>query len=176
MHEPSYGLMQRLRDDHFAEAVKVLDVGSRDVMGPGNPDQGSYRGLFGDGYVGLDIEHGKNVDVVIDPNETGRWKEIEASSFDAAICGQALEHCDRPWHVVEQMARALKPKGVVAIIAPWVWEAHLVDYYRFSDNGLVALVENAGLDVVKSGQNAWPTQFLSQVIVRVDAYAVGRKT
>ena len=67
--------------------VKVLDVGSYNV-------NGCYRDLFTDRknveYVGLDVEPGPNVDIVV--NSPYNWDNVEDESFDFVISGNAFEH------------------------------------------------------------------------------------
>ena len=148
-----YSSFERMADfaksveQKFAErAIRILDVGSMNV-------NGVYRELFrwkNADYVGLDIAYGPNVDIVL--NDAYDWCELEDDSFDVIISGQALEHIEFPWLILEQIARKLKPGGIVCLIAPSRGPEHRypVDCYRYYPDGLDALAKWAGLDVIES--------------------------
>jgi len=119
-----------------AEKLKVLDIGSCDVAG------GTYRQFFEPArfdYVGLDMAPGPNVDIV--PKHPYFWKEISAGSFDIVISGQAFEHMEYFWLTAAEMARVLKPDGLMCVIAPRGFARHRypVDCYRFDADGMVAI-------------------------------------
>ena len=143
MHASSIAIMTRMRR-HFGKLTSILDVGSRDV-------NGTYRPLFvGWEYVGLDIFHGPNVDIVVaDPYD---WRELQGRQFDAVISGQCLEHCSAPWLTAQQMLRHCKPGGYIAAIAPFRQSPHGYphDYFRFTGDGLAALFGHQ-IDVIDKG-------------------------
>jgi SAM-dependent methyltransferase len=72
-----------------------------------------------------------------------------AASFDGALCTEVLEQSPRPWAIVAELARVLRPGGRLYLTAPFDW--HFVDepydYFRFTTHGLRALVEDAGFRV-----------------------------
>lgn len=123
---------------------KILDVGSYDV-------NGSYKRLF-DGmdvrYVGMDVEHGPNVDVVM--TDPYKWDFLEDESFDFIISGQAFEHIEFPWLTMQEIYKKLKRGGVVCIIAPNSSPEHKypLDCYRYFGDGLAALAKWANLTVL----------------------------
>ncbi len=158
MHANSLRLMTELRSC-IPPGSWVADWGARDV----NNDGGVYRPLFADcDYQGVDIEPGPNVDIVVPANDPS---SIPAESFDAVISGQCLEHTERPWLVVKEMARVLKPGGVCILIAPWTWCIHRfpVDCWRILPDGMRVLCGDAGLVVEKCD------------VSNSDCYAVARK-
>src|SRR4051794_8673971 len=79
----------------------VVDVGSMDV-------NGCYRPLFSDSrmqYIGVDLEPGPNVDVVLaDPYTL----PFDDGAVNLVISGQMLEHCERFWRVFHEMLRVVK--------------------------------------------------------------------
>ena len=117
--------------------LKVLDVGSLDV-------NGSYRGIFeGEAhryqYTGLDIQPGRNVDIVLkNPYD---WTAVETDHYDIVISGQAFEHIEFFWITLAEMVRALKEWGFLCLVAPSACDEHRypVDCYRFLTDGMVAL-------------------------------------
>ena len=138
MHGDSYTWMDQLLQRAPTGNLHVLDVGARDV-------NGTYRPMCearGWKYIGLDIERGANVDVVsADPSHY----PLESRTFDVVLTGQMLEHCERPWLVVPEMARLLKPGGLLAIVT--VWKMFLHDYprdvWRFMPDAFRVLFDEA---------------------------------
>lgn len=90
-------------------------------------------------HVGIDIYPGPNVDVVIRPNMP--WP-LETASFDAILCTQVLEHVENLEHVLAEMHRVLKPRGMLLASVPFAFNQHDVhDYRRLSLNGVRCLLE-----------------------------------
>lgn len=132
--------------------LKILDVGSYDV-------NGTYRKLLPDDqfeYIGMDMETGPNVDLVVETPYS--WPQLETDSFDIVISGQAFEHNEFFWLTMEEIARILKPGGLVCIIAPNGFEEHRfpVDCYRFFTDGMMAMARYVQLDVLHASTNAFP--------------------
>ncbi len=76
---------------------------------------------------------------------------LEDSKYDAILCTQVLEHSDKPWQGISEIARILKPGGMAIISAPHVWffHPHPHDNWRFTQQGLCRLCSEAGLEVVE---------------------------
>ena len=160
MHDSSWDAMTRFVEVHLASArdtdLTVLDVGSRIV----EPGQLSYRSLFDAPswvYSGMDVEPGLNVDVAV--AEPYRWDEIPADSFDVVISGQALEHIPYFWLTAFEIARVLKPGGITMLIAPSGGFEHRypVDCWRFYRDGMAALAELVGCDVLDA-HTSWTAE------------------
>jgi len=121
MHASSLNTMTKFVTTLSGEG-SVLDIGSRDI-------NGSYRFLFeGWDYTGLDIVAGPNVDYV--PDDPYAWTELKDDSFDVVISGQAIEHIEFPEKTFVEIARVLKPGGVICIIGPTVGGSHSEPWYR----------------------------------------------
>lgn len=123
--------------------LRVLDVGSCEVAG------GSYRRFFPAGrfeYTGLDMAAGKNVDIT--PELPYHWPELSPDSFDVVISGQAFEHMEFFWLAALEMARVLRPDGLLCLIAPRGFARHRypVDCYRFDADGMLAIARWCNLE------------------------------
>jgi SAM-dependent methyltransferase len=142
MHNSS---MDRMRE--FVETIPenkenpltVLDVGSMDVCG-------TYRELFPAPrfkYTGLDLEAGKNVDVVA--TSAYDWL-TDPETFDIVISGQCLEHVLNTHSWMQEVSFHLKPGGICCIIAPWQWDEHKfpVDCWRILPDGMRFLLADIG--------------------------------
>ena len=147
MHKSSMLRMGCFFDNYVSKVgnAKILDVGSYSV-------NGSYRDLLAGmnvQYVGLDIEKGPNVDIVMD--KIYSWDSVEDESYDFVISGQAFEHIEYPWLTIQEIYKKLKPNGIVCIIAPnSLWEhKYPYDCYRYWGDGLAALAKWAGFTVLE---------------------------
>ncbi len=146
MHESSMNNMQYFRDN-FVKPIRILDVGSCDV-------NGSYRQLFSNAeYVGLDINPGPGVDVV-------GWDTIKPNSFNYVISGQTFEHVEDDLALMIKIHEALKPGGMVCIIAPSEGPVHGYpeDYRRYKPEDMIELAEITGLRVIETkinGDSPW---------------------
>lgn len=161
MHESSYDLMRNFVVEQLAdrETLVVADVGSFDV-------NGTYKQLFqnpGWTYTGIDLEAGPNVDLTLDCEQ--EIPLCHRNRFDILISGQTMEHVRRPWLWTQGLAQLTKPGGLVFVIAPntFHFHEHPIDCWRVWGDGMRAVMEDAGLTVLKAGH------------VGIDTYGLGLK-
>jgi len=144
--------------DYLPVGAIVVDFGSLDV-------NGSYRQLFEPRfkYVGVDIEAGPNVDIVM-PSEF--CTALPAHFADAVISGQCLDHCRNPFALVSEMFRVAKPGAFVLIAAPRLFQVHSfpIDCWGILPDGMRALIEQAG-----------GTSFAAYAI-ETDCWGIGKAT
>jgi SAM-dependent methyltransferase len=146
MHASSYRHMKDLVERHLEGrgSLRVADLGSQDV-------NGSYRPLFdrpGWQYTGIDLVAGENVDVVL---PSPYRLPFSAEHFDVVVSGQAFEHVEFFWLTWMEMARLIKPGGLILLIAPSRGPEHRypTDCWRFYPDGYGALAKYAGLELVE---------------------------
>lgn len=135
--------MRRCVEWYGASDGKIVDLGAMNV-------NGSYRELFpGGDYVGVDLEPGPGVDVVL---SDVYHLPFDDGSVDLVLSGQMLEHCGQFWRVFSEIHRVLKPEGRAYLIAPSSGPVHRypVDCYRFYPDSYAALAEWSGLRLVHS--------------------------
>lgn len=135
----------------------VLDVGSGSYS--------RYIDLFNfQEYVKMDIEPGKNVDVV------GRAENIPfgAETFDAVVCTQVLEHLAEPQKAVSEIYRVLKKGGHCLLTAPQINELHSEpqDYFRYTKFGLMAIFSKQGFAILECDQIGGFFTMLAQLLIR----------
>ena len=111
-----------------------------------------YRAFFDSRvrrYVGVDRSRasGPGMDVCGDALALPSRGE----AFETVICSQVLEHLPEPGLAMSEMARVLKPGGLLVLTAPHIWGIHEEpdDYYRYTGYGLRYLADQAGLDVIE---------------------------
>ncbi len=147
MHPESVRYMRQCFRKHAAELPKgtVLDVGAWSPVA-------KYRQIWEEGgwtYVGLDMELRENVDVKLeDP-----WLfPFPSESFDAIISGQMLEHNEFFWLTFVEMARVLKPGGLMIHVAPSRGRQHRTpkDCWRFYRDGMEALARWSGCELLEA--------------------------
>jgi SAM-dependent methyltransferase len=118
----------------------VLDVGAG-----GMP----YRDLFPHvgSYVAMDIPPSPNMDVYGD----GMALPFRDATFDSVLCNEVLEHVPEPASLMGEVARVLRPGGVLLLSTPQTWGLHAepYDFYRYTKYGLDYLSRKAGLEVIE---------------------------
>ena len=98
-------------------------------------------------------------------------------TFDTIVSTQVLEHVRQPEIVIREMARILKPNGILILSAPMTWPLHEEphDYYRYTLHGLRHLLEEADfeiLDEIPRGNN-WTT--MAQMFLDTQVGNLGRR-
>lgn len=134
-----------------------LEIGSAQVQGPG----ASVRPLFGEPYVGLDMEAGPGVDVVSDFEKEG-WYRAGPDRFNTVICTETLEHLKNPTKAVSRLYDALNPGGTCLITVPFAWFPHGFpdDYWRIAPAGLAEIMVKAGFEDIEVMRGGTPLKVL----------------
>lgn len=137
----------------FSEQLQApfLEVGSKNY---GSTQD--FRSLFTNKgeYIGVDMEDGPGVDIVMDLTED--FEKIDAGlsgrRFGTIICLSVLEHCEQPFKMTENLTRLLKPQGYMCIGAPFSWKIHGYpsDYWRFTPEGIRKLFPGIRFDIEQS--------------------------
>lgn len=146
MHLSSYEHMADLVSRYLdmAKPISIIDIGSYDV-------NGTYRPLFaapGWNYLGIDLEAGPGVDVVL---ESPYRFPMKTGSVDLIVSGQAFEHVEFFWLSFLEMLRVLKPGGMMFLIAPSRGPEHRYpqDCWRFYPDGYRALAKFGGCELLE---------------------------
>jgi hypothetical protein len=162
--------MTQMFADHAndGQGQKMYDIGSYD-------HNGSYRAVaarFNWNYIGVDIEAGPNVDIVISDTDKGP-KIKELPPMPLIISGQCMEHVKFPWIWLSEIEKILSPSGRLFLIAPAAWPEHRypIDCWRFLPDGMRALAEHVGLIVKKTGMLPTP----DEPIKHIDCWALMEK-
>jgi len=144
--EPGY-----FRDivDHFSPTDRLLDVGCGTAW---------LNEHFRD-YVGIDVsaeavEHARALGRNAIRHDVEQPFPFEDESFDGVIVKDLLEHVLDPVGVVQEVARVLRPGGLVFASSPdaqrWVWD----DYTHrrpYTLTGYKRLFRDQGLALVRAG-------------------------
>ncbi|MEO1263446.1 MAG: class I SAM-dependent methyltransferase [Bacteroidota bacterium] len=110
---------------------------------------GAGTSKLGKNIRNLDIQPGENIDYV------GKAEAIpvEDNFFSIIITQETLEHVKSPLAAIHEIYRVLKPNGLLYCQLPFIIGYHPgpTDYWRFSKEGIVELVEIAGFEVEECG-------------------------
>jgi len=141
---------ERCLDPYLDKNLKILEVGSRlensklllrDLMVNEKWE-----------FTGLDINAGRNVDVVSDDPYKYPFDD---DTFDIVISTNVLEHVQDMSRWIKEVARV--SRDVVWIVAPNTYREHgKFDYWRIMPQGMKYLLNNiAGLEVVDVGMSKY---------------------
>jgi SAM-dependent methyltransferase len=133
---------------------RILDFGSRI---PRSQDW-SHRDLL-EGYDctirGADIAKGRNVDVVM--SKPYRLP-VPSHSVDVILTGQAFEHIPFAWASILELARVLRPRGLIFLTAPSRGHVHDVqDCWRYYPDAMRSLAAFARLHLREAHTDFPPT-------------------
>jgi len=116
----------------------VLEVGSRHYDPATAVD---YRALCpGLVYVGVDMNEGKNVDLVLDftSDITAIRTKLGGVNFRTVICCSVLEHVQDVFTMARNLSAVVAQGGTLFISVPFTWRFHGYpdDYWRFTPSAL----------------------------------------
>jgi SAM-dependent methyltransferase len=117
----------------------VFEFGSRRVAGQEHlPALSSL--VAPKAYCGVDMLPGAGVDEIADLHELPHPDE----SIGTAILLDTMEHVKRPFDAMANLARCLKPEGLLVMTSVFHFPIHESpeDYWRFTASGFAALVED----------------------------------
>lgn len=137
--------LQKTRDvvEHSLQFIKgeTLDLGAGNAK---------YRHIIKpktSKYITFDMVPGPNIDVVGDILNLS----FEDKSFDTVISTQVLEHVQKPWVMVSEIERILRPGGTAIVSAPFLvpYHADPHDYFRYTKEGMSALFTINNFEVIE---------------------------
>lgn len=118
-------------------------------------------------YDGLDIE--ARVPDVTFIGSAEAMPQIPDAAYDTVFSFEVLEHLPHPQRAMAEMARVLRPGGVLLLTVPHLSRLHEEphDYFRYTRHGLRVLVEDAGLVVERITPTAGLFSFLAHQVSTV---------
>lgn len=127
-------------------SLTVLEIGSKSFNG----ENFTLRTALADTslhetyqikYIGMDMDAGLNVDVVINPKD--KFYPVPNDSIDIIVSSSSFEHDPRFWMTFLKMLQVLKPGGFLQLNMPYAWAEHRypVDCWRFYRDSGYALYE-----------------------------------
>ena len=119
----------------FTTMARVLEIGSLDVNGSLRAHKPADVE-----WIGVDIEPGRGVDVVVQPHERLPFPD---NHFDLVVASSVYEHDTAFWKTMAEMARVANQRAFIYINAPSNGQVHRypVDVFRFYPDAGIALVK-----------------------------------
>ena len=114
---------------------------------PGQEELADLRPLFPDRrYVGTDMRPGPGVDHVLDLHAI----DLPDSAVGTALVLDTLEHVREPHRAASELRRVLTPDGTALLSTVMDYPIHAApsDYWRFTPDGLAAVLEPFAASVV----------------------------
>lgn len=120
-------------------------------------DAGCGRGGWRD-YILEKAQRRESLDWEARKGETLDWEadlthmpEVPSERFDSVICHQVFEHISEPRKAFEELYRVMKPGAHFVISVPHLSRLHELphDFYRYTPQGLSAMAEQCGYDIVE---------------------------
>src|SRR5271166_2305785 len=145
MHDTAYKIAGKFLELYWKPSNRVIvELGSNSVNGSIRDHQPP-----GSKYIGVDIEAGPSVDVVLTDPHKLPFADYEA---DCTISSSTFEHISFFWELFLELCRITKPGGYIYINAPSNGEFHRypADYWRFypdAGQGLAEWANHSGIDV-----------------------------
>jgi hypothetical protein len=145
MHLNSRLLFEKYAREHFRSGLQVLEIGP-----DGSPS--TYQSLVEDGSIDWDtLSVDERPELTYSATSEYDFPIVD-DTYDIVLSGQVIEHVRRIWAWMPEVARVCKVGGLVITINPVSWPFHTApfDCWRIYPEGMKALYEDAGLDVLIS--------------------------
>jgi SAM-dependent methyltransferase len=141
-----------------------------------------HRAKTYDNCLYLEVYRSKSADLIVEP--TGLYP-IRDQSLMGIGCFAVLEHVPKPWLVIQEMHRMLKPGGHVMIDWPFLQPVHGYPshYFNATREGLTSIFQEEGFEVTQAftgaHQNAaftvrWILHVLLQRLPEAERRRVGK--
>lgn len=161
MHPSAYRRMKRAITDFVPRdrRLTVVDFGSG-TSAKRIDDGMTHKALLERmGYdaevIGVDVVDRLNVDLVMPKPYT---VPLKSNSVDLVLSGQVFEHIPFPWASTMEIARLLRPGGLLILTAPSRGHFHTeIDCWRYYEDGIRALAAYTGL-VVRRARTDHPVR------------------
>jgi SAM-dependent methyltransferase len=126
-----YYLEKFIEEIHTEVKGITLEIGGREE------NREHYKFTNAKFYLSMDLQ-GEDLDIVGDAHDPNA---VDEASLDTVVLFNVLEHCERPWLVVDNIYRWLKPDGQVFCMVPNAQRVHRVpqDYWRIFPDALDSL-------------------------------------
>jgi SAM-dependent methyltransferase len=94
----------------------------------------------------VEVYNSRSADLIVEPN---CLYPIKDATLDGIGCFAVLEHTRKPWLVVSEMKRMLKPGGKVFIDWPFLQPVHGYPshFFNATREGLTSIFEDAGFEI-----------------------------
>lgn len=123
----------------WSNGSEVLAMGEVLLSSP-RIEVGAGGRRLDESIVCIDVVAHRHVDIRADAHQL----PLPGNSIGGVVCTGTLEHVRRPWLVVEEFRRVVRPAGLVYVEVPFIQPIHADphDYWRMTPEGLRVLFED----------------------------------
>ena len=139
--------------DKYTKYIPIYCQGHLADVGCGNlPFYGYYRD-FVENITAIDWENSTHLnchlDILADLNNPP-IPSLQPDTFDCVIMSDMLEHIFEPAHLVDEVARILKPGGHILMNVPFYYYVREIphDFHRYTEFALTRYFEQSGFEIV----------------------------
>ncbi|MFC2149065.1 methyltransferase domain-containing protein [Candidatus Auribacterota bacterium] len=145
MHNNNMLLFEKYARQYLKSNIRLLEIGPGIIPSLIQEKMGNETIE----WRTLDIVSTENLDYLAE--DEYRFP-VPDSSFDVVFSNQVIEHVKKIWVWMSEVSRVCKPGGHVITINPVNWPYHIdpVDCWRIYPEGMKALYDDAGLEVILS--------------------------
>lgn len=134
----------------IAPATRVLDVGcGQGCFGRHKPDPGAQ--VFGVDFDPIAVEAAEAFEIAARVDLDAGRLPFEDAQFDGAFAKDVLEHLVRPWEIVAELRRVLRPGSRLVVSVPMEYPARVWSDYThvrgFTRGAVADMLVDAGFEV-----------------------------
>lgn len=153
-------LFQEYAARFFTPEARVLEIGP-------DAQPSAFRRLLPQGPEVWDtLDFHTRTDVPLTYRTTSEYSyPVESGAYDIVLSANVAEHVPRVWTWMQELARIVAPGGHVVTINPVSWHFHEspVDCWRIYPEGMRALSQEAGLEVIVSEWASMDLRWLERI-------------
>lgn len=136
------------------QGLRIVDLGSRTP--PGDVGRQAQFAEYSSSFIGLDVVDGPNVDIVM----TKPYRiPLKSNSVDVLVTSQTFEHIPFFWATFLEIARVVRPDGLVFLCAPSRGHPHAAfDLWRYYPDSMRSLAAFSRMRLLEAHTDLPPRQ------------------
>lgn len=152
------------------QKLRILDLGA------GNQWPRKLIEQAGHMYIACDLEDNSNKLLPYDFLVKDEVIPEKSESYDAVLNFSVLEHLPNPSASLSEIYRVLKIDGLLVLQTNFLYREHGApfDYFRFTVNGLVALLERANFKILEIEKIGSLKTFLWDIVISKHLHLLDR--
>lgn len=156
--------------EETAQKLRILDLGA------GNQWPRKLIEQAGHIYIACDLENNSNQFLPYDFLVKDEAIPEKSESFDAVLNLSVLEHLPNPSASLSEIHRVLKRDGLLVCQTNFLYREHGApfDYFRFTVNGLIALLERAKFKTLEIRKIGSLKTFLLDILISKHLHLLDR--
>jgi SAM-dependent methyltransferase len=107
----------------------------------------------------------------------GKAIPLDSDSVECALATEVFEHCAEPQIVLQEIARVLKPKGILFFTVPFLWPLHDSphDEYRYTPFSMERHLRSAGFtELTMRALGGWDASLAQMIALWVKRRPMSR--